>query len=40
MATCGVLRLSILEAVLERDVATADDSVMDPYVVLKSRVHA
>ena len=40
MATKGTLRLTIVEATLERDVGTADDLVMDPYVVVKNRLNA
>ena len=36
MATKGSLRLTIIEAVLERDVGTADDLIMDPYVVVRN----
>ena len=37
MATLGVLRLSITEAELVRNVGTADDLVMDPYVVVSNK---
>ena len=37
MATCGTLRLTIIEAQLDRDVGTTDDLVMDPYVVVTNR---
>ena len=40
MATQGCLRLSVIDAVLERDVGTADDLVMDPYVVISNRINA
>ena len=40
MATQGTLRLTVIEAILERDVGTADDLVMDPYVVIKNRQNA
>ena len=37
MATQGTLVLHIMEAQLDRDVGTADDLVMDPYVVITNR---
>ena len=37
MATHGTLRLTIIEADLQRDVGTADDLVMDPYVVVNNK---
>ena len=40
MATQGCLRLAVIEAVLERDVGTADDLIMDPYVVISNRNNA
>ena len=40
MATHGTLLLTIVEAELTRDVGTADDLQMDPYVVLKNRSNA
>ena len=40
MATQGTLRLTVIEAVLERDVGTADDLIMDPYVVIRNRNNA
>ena len=40
MATQGVLRLTIRNAELVRDVGTADDLVMDPYVVVSNRTHS
>ena len=36
MATQGCLRLTVIEAALDRDVGTADDLCMDPYVVIKN----
>ena len=40
MATSGVLRLTVKEAQLDRDVGTADDLVMDPYVIISNKSHA
>ena len=40
MATLGVLRLTVTEAELVRNVGTADDLIMDPYVVVSNRQHA
>ena len=40
MATQGVLLLTIVEAVLTRDVGSADDLVMDPYVVVRNSNNA
>ncbi len=40
MATQGYLRLTIIEADLQRDIGTADDLVMDPYVVVKNKSNA
>ena len=40
MATAGTLRLTIVEAELTRDVGTADDLQMDPYVVIRNRSNA
>ena len=40
MATAGTLRLTIVEAELTRDVGTADDLKMDPYVVIRNRSNA
>ena len=40
MATQGILRLTVKEAVLERDVGTEDDLVMDPYVVVNNKKHS
>ena len=40
MATHGKLRLSVIDATLERDVGTADDLVMDPYVVISNSRNA
>ena len=40
MATQGTLYITVIEAELTRDVGTADDLVMDPYVVLKNRSNA
>ena len=37
MATQGCLRLTVIEAILDRDVGTADDLCMDPYVVITNR---
>ena len=34
MATQGTLALRVIEATLDRDVGTADDLCMDPYVVI------
>ena len=39
MATCGTLRLTVIQAILERDVGTADDICMDPYVVIANRAN-
>ena len=40
MTTRGTLTLTVMDAQLERDVGTADDLVMDPYVVITNRQHA
>ena len=40
MSTQGILRLTIVEATLTRDVGTADDLQMDPYVVIKNNNNA
>ena len=40
MATQGVLRLTVKDACLERDVGTTDDLVMDPYVVISNKKHS
>ena len=40
MATAGTLRLTVVEAILTRDVGTADDLQMDPYVVIRNRSNA
>ena len=37
MTTRGTLTLTVIDAQLERDVGTADDLVMDPYVVVTNR---
>ena len=38
--TKGCLRLHVIEAVLDRDIGTADDLVMDPYVVISNKQNA
>ena len=40
MVTQGILRLNVIRAELERDVGTADDLVMDPYVVVTNSKNA
>ena len=39
MATQGTLRLTVIEAALDRDVGTADDLCMDPYVVIRNNAN-
>ena len=40
MATQGTLLLTVMEATLQRDIGTADDLVMDPYVVIRNKSNA
>ena len=40
MATQGTLYLTVIQADLTRDVGTADDLQMDPYVVIRNRNNA
>ena len=39
MATQGTLRLTVIEAALDRDVGTAEDLCMDPYVVIANKAN-